>query len=228
MDEQKQKEDDFMDFKGPFFDELDKIKQAATEEVGNVQEVPIPPPVEHAPSGVGEAHPELRVLLERIVRNASHALSLLPQSVQLGIPSAVSGTKEFLLPVSIGAPGVVIEGTFDGTGMIGSDGKQYSMPANYASKSKLVEGDLLKLTITPEGSFVYKQTHPIERYRVVGPLVHDATARQYSVSADGKFWKVLTASVSYYKGVPGDEVVILVPKEGTSSWGAVEHIIKKI
>ena len=33
--------------------------------------------------------------------------------------------------------------------MIGPDGKNYPVPANYASKSKLIEGDILKLTITP-------------------------------------------------------------------------------
>ena len=42
--------------------------------------------------------------------------------------------------------GTVIEGTFDGQIMIGTDGKQYPVPANYASKSKLVEGDMLKIT----------------------------------------------------------------------------------
>ena len=64
----------------------------------------------------------------------------------------------------------VIEGVFDGENMIGPDGKQYSVPANYASKSKLVEGDILKLTITGSGTFVYKQIGPIERARIVGEL----------------------------------------------------------
>ncbi|MBU4432193.1 hypothetical protein KKD60_02860, partial [Patescibacteria group bacterium] len=39
--------------------------------------------------------------------------------------------------------GKIVEGVFDGENMIGPDGKQYSIPANYASKSKLVEGDIL-------------------------------------------------------------------------------------
>ena len=43
--------------------------------------------------------------------------------------------------------GRIIEGVFDGYQMIGPDGTKYSVPANYSSKSKLVEGDLLKLTI---------------------------------------------------------------------------------
>ncbi len=44
----------------------------------------------------------------------------------------------------------VIEGVFDGQNMIGPEGKQYPVPANYASKSKLVEGDILKLTIADD------------------------------------------------------------------------------
>jgi len=60
----------------------------------------------------------------------------------------------------------VIEGVFNGEGMVGSDGKVYSVPPNYASKSRLVEGDILKLTIKNDGTFIYKQIGPIERRRV--------------------------------------------------------------
>jgi len=53
--------------------------------------------------------------------------------------------------------GKVIEGVFDGEMMVAADGQTYSVPPNYASKSKLVEGDTLKLTIPADGSFVFKQ-----------------------------------------------------------------------
>jgi hypothetical protein len=120
----------------------------------------------------------------------------------------------------------IIEGVFDGENMIGPDGKQYSVPANYASKSKLVEGDILKLTITANGTFVYKQIGPIERARVVGVLERTASG-EYIALADGKKWRLLTASVTYYKGEGGDEIVILVPKNGESKWAAVENIVRK-
>jgi len=120
----------------------------------------------------------------------------------------------------------IIEGVFDGENMIGPDGKQYSVPANYASKSKLVEGDILKLTITANGTFVYKQIGPIERARVVGVLER-STGGEYFALADGKKWRLLTASVTYYKGESGDEVVILVPKNGESKWAAVENVVRK-
>jgi len=120
----------------------------------------------------------------------------------------------------------IIEGVFDGENMIGPDGKQYSVPANYASKSKLVEGDILKLTITANGTFVYKQIGPIERARVVGVLERTASG-EYIALADGKKWRLLTASVTYYKGEGGDEIVILVPKNGESKWAAVENVVRK-
>lgn len=122
----------------------------------------------------------------------------------------------------------IVEGVFDGQNMIGPDGKQYSVPANYASKSKLVEGDTLKLTITADGSFIYKQIGPIERVRLVGILTKDKLTDEYRVLASDKTYKVLLASITYFKGEEGDEVVILVPKDKESQWAAVENIIKKL
>ncbi|MFH1456892.1 MAG: hypothetical protein ABIF17_02115 [Patescibacteria group bacterium] len=122
----------------------------------------------------------------------------------------------------------IIEGVFDGQQMIGSDGKQYSVPVNYASKSKLVEGDILKLTIAQDGSFVFKQIGPIDRIRLKGILIYDNETDGYRVmTEDGKNFKLLTASVTYFKGEPGDEVVILVPKNSEATWSALENVVKK-
>lgn len=121
----------------------------------------------------------------------------------------------------------IIEGVFDGLQMIANDGKVYDVPANYSSKSKLIEGDILKLTVRKDGSFVYKQISPVERRRVVGVLAIDETSGQYYVMSDNKAYKVIPASVTYFKGEVGGEVILLVPKDGTSAWGAIENIIKK-
>lgn len=122
--------------------------------------------------------------------------------------------------------GLVIEGVFNGQIMIGPDGKQYSVPANYASKSKLVEGDILKLTIDNNGAFVFKQISPVERQRLIGHLVRDKESGNFVVLAGEKIFKVLLASITYFKGEEGDEVVILVPKDEDSEWAAVENVIK--
>ena len=104
--------------------------------------------------------------------------------------------------------GKVIEGIFDGQMMLGPDGKNYPIPANYASKSKLVEGDLLKLTITDDGGFVYKQIGPVERKQIIGTLVqHDGI---YYVEAGGREYRILLASVTYFKIDLGGQVTIIV------------------
>ncbi|EKD32730.1 MAG: 50S ribosomal protein L7/L12 [uncultured bacterium] len=123
----------------------------------------------------------------------------------------------------------IIEGVFDGQNMVGSDGKIYNVPQNYASKSKLVEGDILKLTILADGSFQFKQIGPIDRKRVVGVLSLDSATGDFLAAGDDNHtYRLLKASVTYYKGMPGDEVVILVPKSAPSVWAAVENVVKKI
>lgn len=117
--------------------------------------------------------------------------------------------------------GKVIEGVFDGQVMVGPDGKNYPVPANYASKSKLVEGDILKLTIADDGSFIYKQIGPIERKQVIGTLVqHDGA---YYVEANGKEYRILLASVTYFRIKEGDQVTIIIPEDNPdATWAAVE------
>ncbi|MFA6587896.1 MAG: hypothetical protein WCT08_02390 [Patescibacteria group bacterium] len=130
--------------------------------------------------------------------------------------------------VSVDGENRVIEGIFDGQHMVGPDGKQYSVPANYASKSKLIEGDKLKLTITPDGAFIYKQIGPIDRVRVVGKLVRDDQTDEFQVVANGVPYRVLLASITYFKGEAGDDVVIMLPKDSQAKFAAVENIIKKV
>lgn len=122
--------------------------------------------------------------------------------------------------------GTVIEGTFDGQIMIGTDGKQYPVPANYASKSKLVEGDMLKLTITSDGSFIYKQIGPASRKHALG-IVSQDESENYNVMVEGKPYKVLLASITYFKAEPGDEVAVVLPRDIESSWLAIENVLQK-
>lgn len=117
--------------------------------------------------------------------------------------------------------GKVVEGVFDGQVMIGPDGKSYPVPANYASKSKLVEGDILKLTIADDGSFIYKQIGPTERRQIIGTLVqHDGS---YYVEANGREYRILLASVTYFRINIGDQVTIIIPEDNPdATWAAVE------
>lgn len=125
-----------------------------------------------------------------------------------------------------GEGGRVIEGVFDGQNMVDKKGTVYPVPANYASKSKLVPGDVLKLTVTEEGKFLYKQIGPVERKTVIGPLVHNNG--QYQVLANNKAYNVLLASVTYFRAQVGDEVTLIIPMEDESAeWGAIEAVLPK-
>lgn len=153
---------------------------------------------------------------ERTIMSARAMLAQLEgKPVKRSAPKASSGEKV-----------EIVEGVFDGQVMTGTDGKQYPVPANYASKSKLVEGDMLKLTITSDGSFVYKQIGPVERKRIIGIVSQDDLGN-YVVIAEGKAYRVLLASVTYFKAEPGDEVTVVVPRNSESVWGAIENLVKK-
>ena len=117
--------------------------------------------------------------------------------------------------------GKVIEGIFDGQTMHDQAGKAYPVPANYASKSKLVEGDVLKLTIADDGSFIYKQIGPVARRQLIGTLIqHDGA---YYVEAGGKEFRVLLASVTFFRAHVGDQVSIIIPEDNRDAeWAAVE------
>ena len=113
------------------------------------------------------------------------------------------------------------DGVFDGQIMIGPDGKNYPVPANYASKSKLVEGDLMKLTIAPDGRFLYKQIGPVERKTVIGTLTHHDD--KYFVEVAGREYEILYASVTYFHLREGAQVSVVIPaKNDDAQWAAVE------
>lgn len=210
-----------------------------------------------------ELDDQLRTLLTMIDRElrsgsavAADRFSVAPTLAPERIPSMMPNVRPAVDPIVGGLQRDdadtlrVIEGVFDGQNMVGPDGKQYSVPANYASKSKLVEGDILKLRITSRGAFVYKQIGPIARDRRIGILERDDVTEEYVVivpdadedrsaiaraiveradlpSAPYKRYRMLRASVTFYRGEPGDEAIVLIPKDAPSTWAAVENIVKR-
>ncbi len=157
----------------------------------------------------------LKKLIETAETNLAGAKELLASLV---------GDDTTVAPrASVDITGKVIEGTFDGQNMLGPDGKLYPVPANYASKSKLVQGDMLKLTIGDDGAFLYKQISPTPRRKIIGTL--NLKDGQYYVEATGTDYRVLFASVTYYKAQPGDQVTIVIPEEGDAVWAAIEAVL---
>ena len=154
----------------------------------------------------------LRSLLQEAETNLAAAKELLISIVGDDGEAIISNKDENI--------GKVIEGVFDGQNMVGSDAKTYPVPANYASKSKLVQGDILKLTIAEDGAFLYKQIGPIARKQIVGVLTQKEG--HFVVTVGTKEYRVLLASVTYFKAKPGDQVSINVPEEGGAEWAALE------
>ena len=158
------------------------------------------------------------VLVKSMIENAERSIQAAKQILEQAGDS-VNKTK-------FSSRDQIVEGIFDGEKMISLDGKNYPVPANYASKSKLVEGDVLKLTITEDNSFVYKQVGPVERKKVVGVLSVNEKDRFY-VSVNDSQYQVLSASVTYFNAKPGDQVALVIPKEKSSRWGAIENAVSE-
>lgn len=163
----------------------------------------------------------VRQMLESAEGNLRSAKQLLAELT--GMQFGPDYTKRATTVGKVADGGRVVEGVFDGKDMIGPDKRTYPVPANYASKSKLVAGDVLKLTITEDGSYIYKQIGPVARRKMIGTLTQEGN--QYKVLASGKSYNVLLASVTYFKSQPGDQVSIIVPEDDDTDWAAVDNLI---
>jgi hypothetical protein len=125
----------------------------------------------------------------------------------------------------------VIEGYFDGENMIGDNGQIYTVPQNYASKTQLVIGDRMKWMLTPDRE-VFKLIGQAARERIIGQFSMEND--NYVVIADKfkKPIKILKASATFaMKNLGlnfGDEVVIIIPRGVTPTWGAFSSVVKTL
>ena len=186
----------------------------------------------NAPADVRPARGQTKDVATAHVRSALHAirqhidtlLQLLDTDVQEASAAAPLFSPADFSPAAPASAERIIEGVFNGEHMVGQDGVVYPVPPNYAGKCKLVEGDLLTLTIAQNGALLYKQTQSISRARLTGELSRDPATRGWVVHSHGRAYRVLPASVTFHKGRRGDTATLLVPDTGESSWGAVESI----
>lgn len=124
-------------------------------------------------------------------------------------------------PTSRDLPGIV--GKYDGVNMVGSDGKSFPVPGNYAGKSKLVFGDTLKMMQNPDGTHLFKQIEKVARKQLEGNLKKEDD-QWYVVSPEGKY-KVLNSNVEFLGGQDGDKTTFEIPEANLASpWAAIDSI----
>lgn len=117
----------------------------------------------------------------------------------------------------------VIEGVFTGKDMVGADKKVYPVPANYASKSKIVEWSKLKMTIKADGSYHYKIIDEVLYETSTGTLIKDRD--HFVVITQNGIYQVLPASVSYLQAHVWDRVAIRIPKDIKATYATIDTLI---
>ncbi len=117
----------------------------------------------------------------------------------------------------------IVEWVFTWEEMLGSDKNSYPVPANYSSKSKLVQGDKLKLTIMPNGKMLYKQIAPIERTFITWLVTKEKD--KFQVVAEGNTYDLLTAAVTHFKANIWDSVTVIIPTWKQATFAAIEAVV---
>ena len=115
-----------------------------------------------------------------------------------------------------------ILGQFDGQNMVDEQGKIRLVPGNYASKSRLIEGDSLKLLILEDGTHFFKKLESVQRIKFIGTVVdHD----EYCAIKDdeGKQYRVLSETTSYFALREGMKVAAETSEGGR--WAAIINVI---
>ncbi len=115
----------------------------------------------------------------------------------------------------------IIEWVYDGVYMIWSDNKKYPVPLNYASKSKLISWDILKLTILSNWKLMYKLIQPANRNYLKATL--SKTDNDFiAIWDDWKTYKLNAAAVTYFNLQIWDEISIIANAEWKWEYAAIE------
>jgi len=101
-------------------------------------------------------------------------------------------------------------GKFNGEKMVTDEGKEFNVNENYAAKSKLVYGDVLKL-IDKDGKNIFKQIEKVERERVEGILTKKEG--EWYLLTDRGSHRVSDAAAEYHKAQLNSQAVAFLPKD---------------
>jgi len=159
---------------------------------------------------------------EKSIRNAKKLLKDVLEENNISTESSVNLDTNWLNSYS-SEDSKIIEWVFTWEEMLWADGNKYPVPANYSSKSKLVQWDKLKVTITPNGKMLYKQIAPINRSFVTWLVVKEKD--KFQVVAEWKTYDLLTAAVTHFKANIWDTVTVIIPEWKQATFAAIDLVV---
>lgn len=117
------------------------------------------------------------------------------------------------------------EGTFDGQYLVAADGRKTEVPGNYAAKSRLVCGDVLKV-FADTGKQVFKQIDKVERKKIEGILTKKEG--KWYILADLGSYRILDTAAEFNQAQLNDKASAFIPaKNLNSSFAALDKIYKE-
>lgn len=159
---------------------------------------------------------------EKSINNAKKLLKDVLEENKLNLDSEVNYDTSWLNTYS-SDDSKIIEWLFTWEEMLGSDWNRYPVPANYSSKSKLVQWDKLKLTIAWNWKMLYKQIAPIERTFLTWLVTKEKD--KYQVIAEWNTYDLLTAAVTHFKANIWDSITVIIPTWKQATFAAIEALI---
>ena len=103
----------------------------------------------------------------------------------------------------------------------------YPVPMNYASKTKLIPGDMLKLRIMEDGKLIYKVIGPAPRKFLKAKLTKTEEGKFIALTEENKTFSLNQAAVSFFKGDIGNEITIIINGNEETTFAAIEAVISK-
>ncbi len=120
-----------------------------------------------------------------------------------------------------------LEWLFDWVSFIDSNWAKYPVPMNYASKSKLVPWDKLKLRIMKNWDFVFKLIEKAPRQKITAILSKDKEGKRIAIYKNKYVFLLNHASVSYYKWKPWDKILIIVNKSKPWKYAVLDAVLSQ-
>lgn len=163
--------------------------------------------------------------IEKDIQRAKAAVNALLDGDADGAEQSLSAAAAKLMSYTDENASKVIEWVYDGYFMLWSDDKKYPVPLNYASKSKLVPGDVLKLRIMADGKLIYKIIAEAEKKYLKATLSQNDDMKFIAHADNGKMYYLNHAAVTFFKGKAGDELSIITNANSDYDYAAIEAII---